>query len=301
MNQAVRTAEEAPATLDAIAARSHGHAYVAWSRFTRHRLAVVGLGILIIMAMASIFAPFLTHYSIDQQDLFAQLQGPSPVHPLGTDALGQDVLTRLLYGGRISLSIGFLATLLSAVIGVVVGVTAGFFGGLVDNIFMRLVDLLLAFPAIFLLLILFSIIQASALTVIIFLGAFGWLYLARIVRGECLSLREEDFIEAARVIGGTPFRIITRHMLPNVIAPIIVTATLSVAYNMIAEASLDFLGFGVPPNVPTWGNMLTGAEDFYLTVPLLAVVPGLTLTLAILAVNFVGDGLRDAFDSRTVR
>lgn len=300
MSQAIRTAEEAPAPPDEIIARSHGHAYFAWSRFTQHRLALLGLGILIIMATASIFAPLLTHYGIDQQDLFAQLQGPSANHPLGTDDLGQDVLTRLLYGGRVSLSIGFMAALLSAVIGITVGVIAGFFGGLVDNILMRLVDLLVAFPAIFLLLILFSIVQASAFTVIIFLGAFGWPYLARIIRGECLSLRERDFIEATRVIGGTPFRTIARHILPNVTAPIIVTVTLSVAYNMLAEASLDFLGFGVPPDVPTWGNMLTGAEAFYLQFPLLTVVPGLTLTLAILAVNFVGDGLRDAFDPRTV-
>lgn len=300
MSQAINAVEESASPLDDFVAGPHRHGYVAWSRFMRRRLALVGLAILIVMAMAAIFAPLLTRYGMNQQNLFVQLQGPSSSHPLGTDDLGQDVLTRLLYGGRVSLSIGFLATLVSSVIGVVVGVTAGYFGGLVDNILMRIVDLLLAFPAIFLLLILFSMIQASALTVVIFLGSFGWLYLARIVRSECLSLREEDFVEAARVIGGTSFRTITRHMLPNVVGPVIVTATLGVAYNMLAEASLDFLGFGVPPDVPTWGNMLTGAEEFYLTAPLLAIVPGLTLTVAILSVNFVGDGLRDTFDTRTV-
>ena len=194
-----------------------------------------------------------------------------------------------------------LAAVLSTAIGVAVGAIAGFYGRLADAFLMRLVDLLLAFPAFFLLLILFSIIQASATSIILYLGLFGWLYLARIIRGEFLALREKEFVEAGRALGFSSLRLICRHMLPNVIAPIIVTFTLEVAYNMIAEASLDFLGYGVPPDVPTWGNMLTGAGDYYLTVPLLAVFPGLALTLAILAVNFVGDGLRDALDPRAIR
>lgn len=302
MNQPVETAEAAGLyPIDETVSQPRSHLRIAWQRFKRHHVAILGLIILVLIALASIFAPLLAPYGVNQQDLFAQLQPPSDTHVLGTDNLGRDVLTRLLYGGRISLSIGIVAALISTVIGVIVGAVAGFFGGIVDNVLMRLVDLLLAFPAIFLLLILFSIIQASVFSVILFLGAFGWLYLARIIRGEFLSLREKEFVEAARSLGVSRRRMIIHHMLPNVIAPIIVTMTLGVAYNMIAEATLDFLGFGVPPDVPTWGNMLTGAEEYYMTVPLLAVVPGVTLTIAILAINFVGDGLRDAFDPRTIR
>jgi peptide/nickel transport system permease protein len=286
---------------DSTVAASQSHLRIAWRRFRHHRAAMAGLVLFSLLALAALFAPLLTHYGPNQQDLFDQLGAPNGSHLMGTDSLGQDVWSRMLYGGRVSLSIGILSALLSVVIGVVVGAVAGFYGKWVDAVLMRVVDLLLAFPAIFLLLILFSIVQASAVSVILFLGLFGWLYLARIIRGEFLSLREKEFVEAARSIGVSGGRIILRHMLPNVIAPIIVTFTLGVAYNMIAEATLDFLGYGVPPDTPTWGNMLTGAEDYYITVPLLAVFPGAALTIAILAVNFLGDGLRDAFDPRAVR
>lgn len=283
---------------DETVAAPQSHLRIAWRRFRHHRVALAGLLILGALALASILAPYLTPYGIDQQDLFDQLAPPNSRHLLGTDNLGQDVYTRLLYGGRMSLAIGILSALISTSIGVMVGAVAGFYGRIVDMVLMRTVDLLLAFPAIFLLLILFSIIQASATSVIVFLGLFGWLYLARIIRGEFLSIREREFVQAARALGASGLRIIIRHMLPNVMAPIIVTTTLEVAYNMLAEATLDFLGYGVPPDVPTWGNMLTGAEQYYMTVPLLAVFPGAVLTIAILAVNFLGDGLRDALDPR---
>jgi peptide/nickel transport system permease protein len=292
---------QGPMPLDTTATKPQSHLRIAFARFRHHYVAIAGVIILLILTLASVFAPLLTPYGVNQQDLFDQLAPPNHAHLLGTDVLGQDVWTRMLYGGRMSLSIGVLAAVLSTIIGVLVGAVAGFYGKWVDAVLMRFVDLLLAFPAIFLLLILFSIVQASATSVILYLGLFGWLYLARIIRGEFLSLREKEFVEAGRSLGVSNWRIIARHMLPNVIAPIIVTFTLGVAYNMIAEATLDFLGYGVPPDVPTWGNMLTGAEEFYITVPLLAVVPGATLTLAILAINFVGDGLRDALDPRTLR
>jgi peptide/nickel transport system permease protein len=277
------------------------HLHIAWRRFRRHKPALAGFVLFSVLGLSALFAPLLTHYAPNQQDLFNQFSPPSTTHWLGTDSLGEDVWSRLLYGGRVSLTIGILSAVISVLIGVVVGAIAGFYGKLADAVLMRFVDLLLAFPAIFLLLILFSIVQASAVSVILFLGLFGWLYLARIIRGEFLSLREKEFVESARAMGVSSLRIILRHMLPNVIAPIIVTFTLEVAYNMIAEATLDFLGYGVPPDTPTWGNMLTGAEDYYITVPLLAVFPGAALTLAILAINFLGDGLRDAFDPRAVR
>jgi peptide/nickel transport system permease protein len=286
---------------DATVSAPQSHLRIAWRRFRHHKPALAGFVLFSVLGLSALFAPLLTHYAPNQQDLFNQFSPPSSTHWLGTDSLGEDVWSRLLYGGRVSLTIGILSAVISVLIGVVVGAIAGFYGKIADAVLMRFVDLLLAFPAIFLLLILFSIVQASALSVILFLGLFGWLYLARIIRGEFLSLREKEFVESARAMGVSSLRIILRHMLPNVIAPIIVTFTLEVAYNMIAEATLDFLGYGVPPDTPTWGNMLTGAEDYYITVPLLAVFPGAALTLAILAINFLGDGLRDAFDPRAVR
>ena len=188
--------------------------------------------------------------------------------------------------------------ILATVIGIAVGAVAGYYGGWVDAALMRFVDVILAFPAIFLLLIFFSIEGSSVFTVILFLGLFFWMWLARVIRGEFLSLKQRDFIEAARAMGAPDGRLIMRHLLPNVMAPIIVSTTLDIAYAMLSEAGLSFLGFGVPPGTPTWGNMLNAARPDYMTVPLLAIAPGLTLTLAVLAINFVGDGLRDAFDPR---
>ncbi|MBA3416355.1 MAG: ABC transporter permease, partial [Chloroflexia bacterium] len=203
-----------------------------------------------------------------------------------------------IYGGRISLLVGVAAALISSVVGVVVGAIAGYYGGWIDAVLMRFVDLVLAFPAIFLLLILFSLRGSSVASVILFLGLFGWMWLARIVRGEFLSLKRREFIEAAHAVGVPDGRIILRHLLPNVVAPIIVSTTLNIAFYMLAEATLSFLGFGVPPSVPTWGNMLNSARPNYTTVPIFAIAPGLTLTVVVLAINFVGDGLRDALDPR---
>lgn len=273
-------------------------AKMAWRSFRRHKLALASIVVLVLMVLAAILAPVLTPYGMDEQDLFNQSAPPSAEHPLGTDELGRDVLSRLLYGGRVSLSVGLFSALLSTIIGVLVGAAAGYFGGVVDNLLMRFVDLMLAFPSTFLLLILFAAIRPNVTTVILFLGVFGWLYLARIVRGEFLSLREKDFVVASRALGADAVRLIWRHLLPNVIGAIIVTTTLEIAFNLLAEGTLSFLGFGVPPEVPTWGNMLTSAASTYLSTPLLTIVPGVTLTLAVLAVNFIGDALRDALDPR---
>jgi len=275
------------------------HARIAWERFRRHRLAMVGLLILGVLTLLAVLAPVIAPYGPDEQDLFSITTPPSRAHWLGTDELGRDVLTRVMYGGRVSLSVGLAAALISSLIGVVVGAVAGFYGRWIDAALMRFIDLMLAFPALFFLLVLFTIVSASVWNVILFLGLFGWMWLARVIRGEILALKELDFIDAARAMGASNARIIIQHLLPNVTAAIIVSTTLSMAYNMIAEATLDFLGFGVPPNVPTWGNMLTGASNYYLQVPLLPVAPGAVLVLAILAVNFIGDGLRDALDPFT--
>ena len=270
-----------------------------WRRFSQHRFAIVGTVALSVLALAAILAPVVAIYNADDQDLSSILQPPSHEHILGTDDLGRDLFTRLLFGGRVSLSVGLLASLISALIGILIGAMAGYFGGTMDNILMRLVDVMLAFPAIFLLLILFATIRPSFWTMTLFLGVFGWFYTARIVRAEFLSLREQDFVTALRALGVPPFRLIWRHLLPNTGGSIIITTTLGVAVNMIAEGTLSFLGFGVPLSTPTWGNMLTSAAKHYTTAPMLTIAPGVLLFTAVMAVNFVGDGLRDAFDSRS--
>jgi peptide/nickel transport system permease protein len=267
-----------------------------WRRFRRHKLAMLGAAIFGLMVLASVAAPLLARYPPDAQDLFNLLESPGAAHWLGTDELGRDVLSRLLFGGRTSLLIGIMATVVSVLVGVTIGAVSGWLGGWVDAVLMRFVDAMLSFPALFLLLIIFSMVGASVFSIIVFLGLFGWMYLARIVRGEFLALKEREFVSAARVIGAGDLRIVLRHLLPACAAAIIVTATLEVAYNMLYEAFLDFLGLGVPPDIPTWGNMLTNSETYALQSPYLVIVPGLVLTVAILAINFLGDGIRDALD-----
>ena len=267
-------------------------------RFLKHKLAVLGVLLIGLMLFAALFASFLSPYPFDEQDLFSIVQPPSPEHFMGTDDLGRDLYTRLLFGSRVSLIVGLLSSFIATLIGTGVGALAGFFGGNIDNLLMRFVDLMLAFPAIFLQLILFSVVGPSLWTVIIFLGAFGWMYLARVVRGEILSLREKNFVEAARALGVGNTRLILRHLLPNVLGAIIVSTTLSVAFNLLAEGTLSFLGFGVPASTPTWGNILFAAASYMRQVPTFVIFPGLLLTLSVLAVNFIGDGLRDALDPR---
>lgn len=271
---------------------------IARERFRRSKLAIFGLVIIVVMTLATLFANVVAPYGENEIDLFNITAQPSAAHLLGTDELGRDELSRLLYGGRISLSVGVGAALISTLLGIIVGAIAGYYGGWIDTLLMRFVDLMLAFPAIFLLLILFAMYGSSVLSVVVFLGVFSWMWLARVIRGEFMSLKQRDFVEAARAIGVPDGAIIRRHLLPNVMAAIIVSATLNIAYAMLAEATLSFLGFGVPPETPTWGNMLNAARPNYVMVPLLAIAPGLTLTFAVLAINFVGDGLRDAFDPR---
>jgi peptide/nickel transport system permease protein len=271
---------------------------IAYSRFRRSKLALFGVVIITLMTLATLFAGVIAPYGENEIDLFNITAQPSEAHVLGTDELGRDELSRLLYGGRISLFVGVGAALISTVIGILVGAVAGFYGGWIDTVLMRFVDLMLAFPAIFLLLILFAMYGSSALSVVVFLGVFSWMWLARVIRGEFKSLKAREFVEAARAIGVPNLILIRRHLLPNVVAAIIVSTTLTIAYAMLSEAALSFLGFGVPPETPTWGNMLNTARPYYVTVPILAIAPGLTLTIAVLAISFVGDGLRDALDPR---
>jgi peptide/nickel transport system permease protein len=272
---------------------------LAWLRLRRAKLALAGLAVFIAMVLVAIFADVLAPYGRNEIDLFNITAPPSRDHWLGTDGLGRDELSRLIYGGRLSLWIGISAAVLTVAIGTVIGAIAGYYGGKADGALMRFVDLMLAFPSIFLLLILAAMLEGISVTgVILFLGLFSWMWLARIIRGEFLSLKAREFVEAARSIGAPDRRIILQHLLPNVLGPIIVSITLDIALFMLAEASLSFLGFGVQSGTPTWGNMLNEAKSEYMTVPRLAIIPGLTLTIAVLAINFIGDGLRDAFDPR---
>jgi len=272
---------------------------LALRRFLRHRLAVTSMVVLVLMILAAIFAPLIAPYNPTAQDANNTLIGPSPSHWLGTDDLGRDILSRLIYGGRVTLGIGFGATAVVLIIGILVGAVAGYAGGWLDNVLMRFVDLVLSFPSLFLLLILAADAGVTLLSIILFIGLFGWMYLARLVRGEFLVLREMEYIEAARSVGVGGWRTVYRHMLPNTIASIIVNATFSIAGAMYIEAALDFLGFGLSPEIPTWGSMLAASENYIAVNPLLTIAPGLLLTIAILAVNFIGDGLRDAFDPRS--
>jgi peptide/nickel transport system permease protein len=270
---------------------------LAWHRFKQSRLALLGVVLLTVLVVLAVLAPWIAPQGQNEIDLFSIKAPPSREHLLGTDALGRDVLSRLLYGGRMSLAIGIAAAVICSVVGIFFGAIAGYYGGWVDGAIMRYVDLMLAFPSIFLLLIIAAMFEGiSVWGVILFLALFSWMWLTRIVRAEFLSLKRRDFVEAARSIGVPDRQIILRHLLPNVIGAIVVSFTLDVALFMLAEAGLSFLGFGVPPGIPTWGNMLSESRTDYLSDPLLAILPGLALTLAVLAFNFVGDGLRDAFD-----
>ncbi len=274
-------------------------AQLAWRRFKTSRLALLGVVMLTIIVLAAVLAPWIAPHGQNEIDLFNIKSSPSREHPLGTDALGRDVFSRLLYGGRMSLAIGVAAALICAAVGINLGAISGYYGGWIDGAIMRFVDLMLAFPSIFLLLIISAMFEGiSAWGVIFFLGLFSWMWLTRIIRGEFLSLKKREFVEAARSIGTSDGQIIRRHLLPNVVGAIVVTFTLDVALFMLAEAGLSFLGFGVPPGIPTWGNMLSESRTDYLSYPLLAIVPGVALTLCVLAFNFIGDGLRDAFDPK---
>lgn len=279
----------------------------AWRRFARNKVAILGLVILLIIGLLTIFAPLITKYTVgwgpNEIELRYVLSPPSARHPLGTDSVGRDTLTRLLYGGRVSLSIALVTVLANCLIGIVAGAVAGYFGGWVDNVLMRLVDVILSFPFLPFALTLVAIRGPGIENLVFAIVLLGWPGPARLVRGEFLSLRERDFVEAARATGAKPWRIMMRHILPNTLGPLIVSATLGIAGIILLEAGLSFLGFGVRQPVATWGNMLTEANDLvtltsrqWLWIP-----PGLMVFLTVLCINFVGDGLRDVFDPRQKR
>lgn len=279
---------------------SPGQARLAWERFRRHRLATSGLVVLCVLVAAAVLADVVTPYDPDLPDVEAIREAPSLQHPMGTDQIGRDQLTRLLHGGRFSLQVGLFATLVSILIGTSIGALAGFYGGTLDNLLMRLTDLMFTVPRLLVLLLIGAIFKTTLVLIIILLGATSWMAVARLVRASFLSLREKEFVEAARSIGVRDARLIVRHLLPNALGPVIVAATLGVAGAILVESTLSYLGYGVQPPTPTWGNMLQNAQSEMYAAPWLAIFPGLLIFVTIMAINFVGDGLRDALDPRSL-
>jgi len=274
---------------------------VIWKRLRSNRFAVCGGLIVISLFILSFLAPYLTPYSPDDLDAYHVLLPPSAQHWLGTDELGRDVLTRIIFGARVSLKVGFVSVGIAAFIGTVAGLFAGYYGGWIDQLLMRFVDIMLCFPTFFLMLAVIAMLEPSIWYIMIIIGLTGWMGVARLVRAEVLSLRERDFVLAARAIGASDMRIIFRHILPNALSPVIVTATLGVAGAILTESALSFLGIGVQPPVPSWGNMLTAGKDYLEFAWWLSLFPGLAILVTVIAYNLVGEGLRDALDPRTSR
>ena len=275
-----------------------------WRRFRRHPGAIAGSIIFVILLLLVVLAP-LSPYDPEVSNMAVRYQPPSWQHPMGTDALGRDLLTRVLYGGRISVLVGLLVVGISISIGVPIGALAGYYGGRLDAILMRVTDTFLTLPTLLVLILLSAILREvefplfernSVLTIGLVIGILSWMIFARLVRASFLTLREMDFVAATRALGGSDLRIILRHILPNSIGPIIVEATLEMGYAIIEESGLSFLGFGIQQPTPSWGNLLSNAQENFTKYPWQAIFPGLMIFLAIISVNYIGDGLRDAFD-----
>ena len=283
----------------------------AWRRFRKHKLAVMSGGILLAIILTIALGPWLWPLPINEIDFTVKLQGPSWAHPFGTDDLGQDLLARMIYGGRISLAVGLAAMVVAVVVGVLVGALAGMLSGRVDAVLMWLTDLFLSLPQLPLLLLVIYLFRDSLknlfgpeggvfLLIVIVIGGLRWMPVARLVRAQFLSLREKEFVEAARALGASRARLVVLHILPNAMGPVIVAGTIDVAAAIIAESTLSFLGLGFPPDIPTWGRVLFDAKDYLDIAPHWALFPGAAIFLAVLSINFIGDGLRDALDPRRV-
>lgn len=257
-----------------------------------------GAAILLLLAAAALFAPALAPHNPFSQNLDQDLIASSPEHWLGTDKLGRDILSRIIYGGRVSLLVGIATVTLSLAVGIVVGSLSGYFGGWIDQGLMRLIDILMAFPGILLAIAFTAVLGPGLDHVILALCLIGWTGYARLVRGEILSLREREFIQAARSLGCPPRRIVLRHLLPNLLAPLMIQATFGLAAAIVAEGSLSFLGLGVEPPTPSWGSMLNDGRQFLLVAPHLTTYPGLALMITVVALNLVGDALQDRLESR---
>jgi peptide/nickel transport system permease protein len=277
---------------------------LVWRRFKRHPGAVAGTIVLAIIVIAVLLAP-LSPYDPVKSDIKNRFQAPSLEHPFGTDGLGRDLLTRCLYGGRISLFVGFMVMIITLIIGVPVGMIAGYFGGTIDNLLMRLIDAALSLPTLLILILLSAIMRETELplmgsnnvmTIAVVIGVLSWMTVARLVRAIFLYLREMEYVTAARALGASSLMIMVSEILPNGFGPIIVEATLEVGYAIMVESGLSFLGFGIMPPTPSWGNLLSNAQEHLIEYPWLAIFPGLMIFFTIISINYIGDGLRDALD-----
>jgi peptide/nickel transport system permease protein len=294
--------------IQSASARPESLSALIWRRFKRHRMALASLLALGLMTALVFSAPF-TGYSATEQNPGNQFTSPDARHWFGTDELGRDVFTRILYGGQISIAVGIFSTLLALAFGILVGALSGFYGGWVDNLLMRLTDTFLILPVVFVLILLSALLRElpalanfrnSIWLVIFAIGAFAWMLPARITRGLFLVLREREFVFASRALGASDARLIFVRILPNSLGPLLVSATLQMAFAIITESGLSYLGFGIQPPTPSWGNILESAQIHIYRAPWLAVFPGLMIFITVMAINFIGDGLRDAFDPYVV-
>ncbi len=297
-----RALEQQPVPL-AARHRQAGMLQLVWRDFRRHPMALVGVGILSVITLMSIFA-FLYPYDPESVDQLNRFQPPSFQHPMGTDRSGRDVMARILYGGRVSLVVGIAAMATALVIGAAIGGIAGYYGRILDAVLMRLTDLALSFPSLFLLIMLsfllrethLPLFQGGIASIALVIGLTSWMSVARLVRASFLVIKEQEFITAARACGASDARIMVRHMLPNAAGPLIVNATLGVAWAILIESGLSFLGFGIQPPTPSWGNILNDAQKTLSLYPWLSIFPGLMIFLTVIAINYIGDALRDALD-----
>ncbi|MCL4490892.1 MAG: ABC transporter permease [Nitrospirae bacterium] len=271
---------------------------IIWNRFRKNPLSVIGLGIILALAIIAVGAPLIAPYKPTAINVYNVLSAPSSSHPFGTDELGRDVLSRMIWGSRASLKVGFLAVGIAIAIGTALGSIAGFYGGKIDAVLMRFVDIMLAFPTFFLILAVIAIVEPSISTIMIIIGLTGWMDVARLVRAEFLTLKERDFVSAARAIGASDFRLIFRHVIPNALSPVFVAATFGIAGAILTESGLSFLGLGVQPPEPSWGNILTSGKDNITVAWWLSLFPGIAILITVLSYNLVGEGLRDALDPR---
>lgn len=301
--QRAPTAQTQPGTsASSIPLKHEGLTIKAWRRFLRHRLAVGGGLVMLLIIVVAVFAPITGRVDPLDVDLRAIRRPPDMAHWFGTDLIGRDVWSRVVHGSRVSLTVGVLAVALYVLIGTVLGALAGFFGGLLDQLIMRITDVFLSIPTLLMVIVFVSVVGPSLTSIIIVIGLLGWPGTCRLIRGQFLTLREEEYVTAARVVGASDSRIIARHILPNTLGPLTVLSTFGVASAILLEASLSFLGLGVRPPTPTWGGMLLEAQSptVLSTLPWLWIAPGLAIAITVLAVNFIGDGLRDALDPRSV-
>ncbi len=277
---------------------------MVWKRFRRHPAAIISSTVLFILVLSVILVSF-SPYDPEVSDMSSRLQPPSLQHPMGTDQLGRDMLTRVLYGGRISLVVAFMVVVITLVVGMPIGAAAGYFGGTLDNLLMRLTDVALTLPTLLVLILLSAIMREmelpfvernSVITIALVIGVLSWMTVARLLRASFLTIREMEFVEAARAMGASSFRIISNHILPNAISPIIVQSTLALGYAIMLESGLSFLGFGIQPPTPSWGNLLSNAQQHMTRHPWLAIFPGLMIFITVISINYIGDAFRDAID-----